>query len=969
MLNPYPTRLRAQSTPGHARPTDRAAVPALPFPNQPSGSSFTTPSAPPPKPKSRPLTFFASTAQLARKVTPRRRKSVNQSPEVPSSPVIPPPARPPRNPARPTAPKRPSTSSGIPQTPSAFSMTRPSSSSGVNQAVMVWDAISPGGATITPFAVSDSDAWIVLSNRRLATIPNTRTLQSFADLRATRKRIIPKRSSVSAAEADAKSRSSTTETKSRSSNAASLSEHSMKSNNNLSTPDRAILLELKRSIAARDAQFVTRGGKKHHPYSAKVAPYPRSYERQVVDFDVWEGQFMQQVCGSVTWHIFEHPPTKVLDIGCGTGTWVLECAKIWKKCHFVGLDIVPLHPDLQQVGSADLASRITWTQTNFLEGLPFPNEEFDFVHVKRIARGVPEDKWDSLFEEISRVMKPGGAFEMVEEDLYFPGAARDPSPKLPTSPAQTAPSFPPAEHQISAHDTGHHMYAPSSGPGIPSDTDLSFRVTDEGLGLPLLSVSLSESCGLGSNTALDERSTIPVPRPRATTFVEGLEVPHHHHHHHHSHATADLVRTSPKAPVNPRDHSLLETIYAEMHGSRFINLAPLSLLGNYLSSYFKDVRTHPPIIVTFPPPVGSLEKDGPVRSRAYEDDDDDYPSASSDSDADSDVLDSIDRKALEAIWGGRRRPRSRKSSNATRVSTYLSTEEIVRRTQPYVNLDSARRIAPSPSTRASILVSDDPEHPSLFSGPARRPGHFSEDSTPSDSAIDLSRDLSSRLGIEFAFDSPITGTPFTPPKNKLRRSTMPNKTFNFDLQSLNLHLAARVAEIDACSEAMWDWLAEYQSSAKDATVRKGQADDATRQSLLSLTRADFDNLVTQFELDMSDYTTLGSLLEQRCDWCIPPMQRTPVRKAFDIACKTWAEYCSQQTRQRQRVHSTALVPPQLDAGVGGGNIRRSKSDATRRRRPSSARPAVNGNGPAEEPDDDPSHRLSRTLRVYVAWKP
>lgn len=32
--------------------------------------------------------------------------------------------------------------------------------------------------------------------------------------------------------------------------------------------------------------------------------------------------------------------------------------------HFKGLDVVPLHPDLQQVGSPDLASRITWVQAN-----------------------------------------------------------------------------------------------------------------------------------------------------------------------------------------------------------------------------------------------------------------------------------------------------------------------------------------------------------------------------------------------------------------------------------------------------------------------------------------------------------------------------------------------------------------------------------------------------------------------------
>ncbi|KAG1772422.1 hypothetical protein EDD22DRAFT_739737, partial [Suillus occidentalis] len=75
-------------------------------------------------------------------------------------------------------------------------------------------------------------------------------------------------------------------------------------------------------------------------------------------------------------------------------------------------DIVSLHPNLARLcRDKDLVRRISWVQGNFLEGLPFPNDSFDFVHVKRIARGVPEDKWDDLFEEITRVMKPGAAFE------------------------------------------------------------------------------------------------------------------------------------------------------------------------------------------------------------------------------------------------------------------------------------------------------------------------------------------------------------------------------------------------------------------------------------------------------------------------------------------------------------------------------------------------------------------------------
>lgn len=66
-------------------------------------------------------------------------------------------------------------------------------------------------------------------------------------------------------------------------------------NPQFSTADRTILEELKRSITARAAQFTTKGagivegcgvtrpGKKHHPYRREEVPYPRSYDREVLD--------------------------------------------------------------------------------------------------------------------------------------------------------------------------------------------------------------------------------------------------------------------------------------------------------------------------------------------------------------------------------------------------------------------------------------------------------------------------------------------------------------------------------------------------------------------------------------------------------------------------------------------------------------------------------------------------------------
>ncbi|KAG0703971.1 hypothetical protein DFH29DRAFT_998026 [Suillus ampliporus] len=110
------------------------------------------------------------------------------------------------------------------------------------------------------------------------------------------------------------------------------------------------------------------------------------------------------------------PLKRILDVGCGNGVWVIKAAKYWKGCKVIGLNIVSLQPDLSSPTPV-----LGLLNSHSLEGLPFANESFDFVHVKRIARGVPEDKWDDLFEEITCVMKPGAAFEVVEEDLSFPG--------------------------------------------------------------------------------------------------------------------------------------------------------------------------------------------------------------------------------------------------------------------------------------------------------------------------------------------------------------------------------------------------------------------------------------------------------------------------------------------------------------------------------------------------------------------
>ncbi|KAL4080917.1 hypothetical protein J3A83DRAFT_92052 [Scleroderma citrinum] len=72
--------------------------------------------------------------------------------------------------------------------------------------------------------------------------------------------------------------------------------------------------------------------RRHHPFRPDAVPYPRNYERTVIDLDSWDTLWLRQACKSVTFHQFKQgcEPKRVLDIGCGPGTWIFECAAVWK---------------------------------------------------------------------------------------------------------------------------------------------------------------------------------------------------------------------------------------------------------------------------------------------------------------------------------------------------------------------------------------------------------------------------------------------------------------------------------------------------------------------------------------------------------------------------------------------------------------------------------------------------------------
>jgi ubiquinone/menaquinone biosynthesis C-methylase UbiE len=106
-------------------------------------------------------------------------------------------------------------------------------------------------------------------------------------------------------------------------------------------------------------------------------------------------------------------PRSILDVGTGTGRWASEMATQFPDAGVVGLDILPSPAD-EEARREGRPANYRFVQGNVLEGLPFPDASFDFVHMRLMALALPATRWSYVVSELVRVTQPGGWVESVE---------------------------------------------------------------------------------------------------------------------------------------------------------------------------------------------------------------------------------------------------------------------------------------------------------------------------------------------------------------------------------------------------------------------------------------------------------------------------------------------------------------------------------------------------------------------------
>ncbi len=112
------------------------------------------------------------------------------------------------------------------------------------------------------------------------------------------------------------------------------------------------------------------------------------------------------------------PGQRLLDIGCGTGSLVVQLLKLHPNADVTGLD-----PDPKALArarkKADRAGLSPKLEQGFSDDLPFPDSSFDVVFSSFMFHHLEPDEQQATLAEVRRVLKPGGSFHLVD----FSGAS------------------------------------------------------------------------------------------------------------------------------------------------------------------------------------------------------------------------------------------------------------------------------------------------------------------------------------------------------------------------------------------------------------------------------------------------------------------------------------------------------------------------------------------------------------------
>ncbi|WP_126601665.1 class I SAM-dependent methyltransferase [Dictyobacter aurantiacus] len=129
---------------------------------------------------------------------------------------------------------------------------------------------------------------------------------------------------------------------------------------------------------------------------------------------------VSQVYPSITKHL-----THVLDISCGPGGWMLECARRYKNAHIIGVDTRKTMVRCAANRCKAFPNIDVFHIASYTDFDRFQDAFFDIISLQCIHLSVRYDQWIHLLNECKRMLKKGGCIRFTTFEY-----ARSNSPAL-----------------------------------------------------------------------------------------------------------------------------------------------------------------------------------------------------------------------------------------------------------------------------------------------------------------------------------------------------------------------------------------------------------------------------------------------------------------------------------------------------------------------------------------------------------
>ncbi len=110
-------------------------------------------------------------------------------------------------------------------------------------------------------------------------------------------------------------------------------------------------------------------------------------------------------------------PRTILDVACGTGRWGAEMARHFPNANVYGVDIHPPETNNTAILGAEGVKPENYTvmKGDITEGvLNQWHNLFDFIHMRLMMAGLPEQQWDAAVHSLVEMTTPGGWIELVD---------------------------------------------------------------------------------------------------------------------------------------------------------------------------------------------------------------------------------------------------------------------------------------------------------------------------------------------------------------------------------------------------------------------------------------------------------------------------------------------------------------------------------------------------------------------------